>query len=77
MCIDCDEEGITRRSFLTGATTAIAGAAFALKAAGQQSAQKALNDPNIILDEVGFKSGTNTIKGFWRVPKKSGGIEWF
>ena len=72
MCIDCDEEGITRRSFLTRATTAIAGAAFALNAAAQQSAQKTLNDPNIILDEVGFKSGTNTIKGFLARPKKVG-----
>ncbi len=72
MCIDCDEEAITRRSFLTGATTAIAGAAFASNAAGQQSAQKALNDANILLDEVGFKSGTNTIKGFLARPKKAG-----
>ena len=72
MCIDCDEEAITRRSFLTGATTAIAGSALALKAAARQSAQKALNDPNIILDEVGFKSGTNTIKGFLARPKKVG-----
>jgi carboxymethylenebutenolidase len=72
MCIECDDEGVTRRSFLTGATTAIAGAAFALKAAGQQSAQKALNDQNIILDEIGFKSGANTIKGFLARPKKVG-----
>ena len=72
MCIDCDEEAVTRRSFLTGATTAIAGVAFASNAAGQQSAQKALNDPNIILEEVGFKSGTNTIKGFLARPKKVG-----
>lgn len=72
MCVDCEEEGITRRSFLTGATTAIAGAVFALNAAAQQSAQKTLNDPNIILDEVGFKSGTNTIKGLLARPKKAG-----
>jgi carboxymethylenebutenolidase len=72
MCIDCDEEGITRRSFLAGATTALAGAAFALKAAAQQSAQQALNDPNIILDEIVFKSGANTIKGFLARPKKVG-----
>jgi carboxymethylenebutenolidase len=72
MCVDCDEEGITRRSFLTGATTAIASAAFALNAAGQQSAQKALSDPNIILEEVSFKSGRNTIKGFLARPKKVG-----
>src|SRR6266404_6441346 len=72
MCIDCDEEAITRRSFLTGATTAIAGAAFASNAAGQQSAQKALNDANINFDEVSFKSGTNTIKSFLARPKKVG-----
>src|ERR1044071_9099056 len=72
MCIDCDGEGISRRSYLSGATTAIAGAALALKAAGQQSTQKVLNDPNIILDELGFKSGTNTIKGFLARPKRVG-----
>ena len=72
MCIECDEEGVTRRSFLTGATIAIAGTAFAVKAAGRQLAQKALNDPHIILEEVGFKSGTNTIKGFLARPKKVG-----
>ena len=72
MCVDCDEEGITRRSFLTGATTALAGAAFAIKAAAQQSAQKALDDPNIILDEIGFKSGAKTIKGFLARPRKAG-----
>lgn len=72
MCIDCDEQAVTRRSFLTGTATAIAGAAFALNAAGQQSARKTLDDPNIILEEVGFKSGTNTIKGFVARPKKVG-----
>ena len=71
MCIECDDEGITRRSFLAGATTAIAGAACALKAAGQQAAQKALHDPSIILDEVVFKSGINTIKGFFGASQKS------
>lgn len=72
MCIDCNEEGITRRSFLTGATTAIAGVAFALKAAAQQSAQKTLNDPNIILGDVSFQSGITTVKGFLARPKKAG-----
>ncbi len=72
MCIECNDEGVTRRSFLTGATTAIAGAAFALKIAGQQSAQQALNDPNIILDQIDFKSGVNTIKGFLARPKRAG-----
>ncbi len=77
MCVDCDEEGVTRRSFLTGATIAIAGAAFALKVAGQQTAQNTFNDPNIILADVGFKSGMITIQGFLARPKKSDGIEWF
>jgi carboxymethylenebutenolidase len=72
MCIECDEEGVTRRSFLAGATIAIGGAALTLKAAGRQLVQKALNDPNIILEEVGFKSGTNNIKGFMARPKKVG-----
>jgi carboxymethylenebutenolidase len=72
MCIYCDDESLTRRSFLTGAAAAIAGATVASKAAAQQSAQKALNDPNIILDEIGFKSGANTIKGFLTRPKRVG-----
>src|SRR5438874_2446598 len=71
MCIECDDEGVTRRSFLTGATIAVAGAAFGLQA-GQQPAQRALNDPNTILEEVSFKSGTNSIKGFLARPKKVG-----
>jgi carboxymethylenebutenolidase len=72
MCIDCDDDGITRRTFLTTATTAVASAALALKAAAQESAQKTLADPNIILDEVSFPSGTKTIKGFLARPKKAG-----
>src|SRR6266576_3669061 len=72
MCIDCGEESVTRRSFLTGATIAIAGAAFASKAAGQQTAQAALNDANIILEQVVFQSGTDPIQGFLARPKKVG-----
>jgi carboxymethylenebutenolidase len=72
MCIECDDDGVTRRSFLTSATIAVAGAAFGLQAAGQQLVQKALNDPNIILEEVSFKSGTYPIKGFLARPKKVG-----
>ena len=72
MCIECDdEERVTRRSFVKGATIAIAGVAFASMTAGQQNAQKVLNDPNIVVRDVEFKSGTNTIKGFLARPKKS------
>jgi carboxymethylenebutenolidase len=72
MCIECDDEGVTRRSFLKGATIAVAGAGFGLQAAGQQPVQEALHDANIILEEVSFKSGTNSIKGFLARPKKVG-----
>jgi carboxymethylenebutenolidase len=72
MCIECDDESVTRRSFLKGATIAVAGAGFGLQAAGQQPVQEALHDANIILEEVSFKSGTNTIKGFLARPKKVG-----
>lgn len=73
MCIECnDEERLTRRAFVKGATIAIAGAAFALNTSGQQNAQKALADPNIIAGDVEFKSGTVTIKGFLARPKKAG-----
>ena len=72
MCVDCDDEGVTRRSFLTGATIALAGAALGPKAAAQQSAQEVLSDPNIILEEISFMSGTSAIKGFLARPRKVG-----
>jgi carboxymethylenebutenolidase len=72
MCIECDDEGVTRRSFLKGATFAVAGAGFGLQAAGQQPVQEALHDANIILEEISFKSGTSSIKGFLARPKKVG-----
>lgn len=73
MCVECnDEERLTRRAFVKGATITIAAAAFALDIAGQQNAQNALDDPSIMLGDVEFKSGTDTIKGFLARPKKSG-----
>ncbi len=69
MCIDCDEEGVTRRSFLTGATIAIAGAAFASKAAGQQIAQATLNDPNVNPGFSGAPQKSRTISNSSDCPR--------
>jgi len=72
MCVYCDDEGVTRRSFLTGATIALAGAALGPKAAAQQSAQEVLSDPTVILEEISFMSGSSVIRGFLARPKKVG-----
>jgi len=73
MCVEGDDDRITRRSFLAGATAMIAGIALGSEAAGQESSsQKILADPNIIHGEVNFKSSTDTVKGFLARPKKAG-----
>jgi carboxymethylenebutenolidase len=72
MCVHCEVGGVTRRSFITGATIALAGAALSSKAAAQQSAQEVLSDPNIILEEMSFMSGNSAIKGFLVRPKRVG-----
>ena len=70
MCFDYEKESLTRRSFLTGATVAIAGAALGSKVSAQeQSEQRALDDPKIIHGEVSFKSGADTVKGYLSRPK--------
>src|SRR5205809_3086089 len=72
MCIECDDEDrITRRSFLAGATLAVTGTALGSEAAGQQP-QTVLTDPNIIQGEVSYKNGADTVKGFVARPKKAG-----
>src|SRR5215210_3187025 len=73
MCFDYEIESLTRRTFLTSASVAIAGAALASKtSAQQQSERRALNDPKIIHGEVTFTSGTDTIKGYLSRPKQKG-----
>jgi carboxymethylenebutenolidase len=73
MCVECDDDKITRRSFLVGATAVVAGIALGSDALAQQSqSQKLLDDPNIIHGDVNFKSGKDTIKGFLARPKKAG-----
>jgi carboxymethylenebutenolidase len=73
MCFDYEEEGITRRTFLAGASVAVAGAALGSKALARQSpVQKALDDPKVAHGEVSFKSGSDTIKGYLARPKDKG-----
>jgi carboxymethylenebutenolidase len=72
MCFDCDEVNQSKRAFLKGATTAIAGAALNVSAFGQQSAPKALDNPNVIHQPVTFKNGSDKIKGYLARPKKDG-----
>jgi carboxymethylenebutenolidase len=73
MCVECDDDRITRRLFLAGATAIIAGIALESEAVGQESqSQKILADPNITHTEVDFKSGADNVKGFLARPKKAG-----
>ncbi len=71
MCVECDE--ITRRSFLIGTTAALAGVGLEPSVLGQElSKLKALDDPKLIHDDVSFKSGTDTIKGYLVRPRTNG-----
>lgn len=73
MCLDCKEtEGVTRRTFLVSAGVAIAGLAAGEKTAGQQPAEKALDDPKISYNFVTFKNGADNIEGFLARPKAKG-----
>src|SRR4051812_28415538 len=62
-------EDITRRSFLGGAATAVAGAATIAAGAGAQPAPKALGDPHVAGVKVTFPSGSDTLDGFLVRPK--------
>lgn len=74
MCIECDDDvRIPRRTFLSGATAALAGVVLTSEAAGQQSQfQKVLDDPAIIKETVTYKSGPANIEGYLARPKKAG-----
>jgi carboxymethylenebutenolidase len=65
------DEGIERRSFLTGATAALVAIALGPEATGQQQS-KALDDPNITHGKVSFKSGSRIIDGYLARPKRRG-----
>ena len=78
MCIAdrCDgevnkDEGVERRSFLTGAAAAVVGITLGSEAIGQQPS-KALADPNITHGKVTFKSGSEIIDGYLARPKSKG-----
>lgn len=72
MCFDCDDVNQSKRAFLKSATTAIAGAALNAQTFGQQTASKALDNPNVIHLPVTFKNGADTIRGYLARPKKEG-----
>lgn len=72
MCFECDEAGENKRTFLKGATAAIIGTALNAQVFGQQTAPKALDDPNVIHQPITFKNGEATIKGYLARPKKEG-----
>lgn len=65
-------EDITRRHFLTGTATAVAGAAAAAAGVEAQPAHRALNDPEVVHQQVSFKSGSDTINGYLARPKAAG-----
>jgi carboxymethylenebutenolidase len=74
MCFECEEIDKGKRKFLTEATTAIIGTAFAPRLFGQtnDSIPLALNDPNVVHEPVTFKNGADTIKGYLARPKRAG-----
>ncbi|HEX6126541.1 MAG TPA: dienelactone hydrolase family protein [Pyrinomonadaceae bacterium] len=74
-CIEDENVDTERRSFLTGATVAVVGAALGLKTSAQQPPQPptgALTDGNVIQNAVSFKSGPDTIEGYLARPRQKG-----
>jgi carboxymethylenebutenolidase len=74
---DCNDDAVSRRSFLAGATATVASLATSTGAgAGAQMAQpptRVLDDPRIQSGKVGFKhNGADTIDGYLARPKSDG-----
>lgn len=71
-----DKEKITRRDFLYGAVSIVAGVSMLNdEVMSQQSnapVTKALDDPSVIHGKVTFKSGADTIDGYLSRPKANG-----
>jgi len=71
-----DNEQVTRRHFLCGATATIAGISLFDSGTISQEREtgliKALNDPNIVHGLVRFRSGTETVDGYLSHPKAAG-----
>lgn len=71
-----DKEKITRRDFLCGAASTIAGVSVLNSQALSQQTNapitKALDDPGITHGKVAFKSGAGTIDGYLSRPKAKG-----
>ncbi len=71
-----DKENITRRDFLCGAASMIAGVSMLNSEVLNQQTNapviKALDDPNITHGKVTFKSGADTIDGYLSRPKAKG-----
>ncbi|HVE56110.1 MAG TPA: dienelactone hydrolase family protein [Pyrinomonadaceae bacterium] len=64
---------ISRRCFVCGTASAIAGAILANSpVSAQQNQNRAINDPNIIFENVEYKSGDKMIGGYLARPKKKG-----
>lgn len=72
MCIECEKESLTRRSFLTNLSAMVAGSAISIKAANQTYPERALNDPKVIHRAITFKNGVDTIDGYLARPKARG-----
>lgn len=72
MCIDCEKDSLTRRSFLTSFTAAIGGSAINARAANQTNSELALNDPKVVHRAVTFKNGVDKIDGYLARPKARG-----
>ena len=72
MCVDCDDKRIARRSFLYGATTALAGAMLSSNALGQDSPRKLIDNTAILKEDVSYKNGSANIQAYLARPSKIG-----
>jgi carboxymethylenebutenolidase len=78
MCLDnkCHHGGADRRSFLSRSAAALVGLASLAAEGGAQEKKlkelRATDDPNISLETVEFKSGADTVDGYYARPKGEG-----
>jgi carboxymethylenebutenolidase len=75
MCVGdrCGDQSVSRRSFVAGASAALAGIALGGEAfEPQQPPTQALEDPSLIQGLVSFKCGGDAIQGYLAHPRKEG-----
>ncbi len=69
MCFDCGRDKFTRRDFLIGSATGVAGLVFGQRILAQKVGQ---SDAKVITEQVSFKNGEDIINGYLTRPDKKG-----